>query len=57
MSERSPFGIPLSESLCPDCDAELRFVTIEPGVTVIQILHDDTCPAYASMESRGGESA
>lgn len=44
------FGIPISDSLCPDCNAELRMVEISPNVTVAQILHDDTCPAQADAE-------
>ncbi|MGA1812761.1 hypothetical protein VH571_10295 [Frondihabitans sp. 4ASC-45] len=47
---RNAFGIPISDSLCPDCNAELRMVEISPNVTVAQILHDDTCPALAAAE-------
>lgn len=49
-AERSAFGIPISDSLCPDCNAELRMVEISPNVTIAQILHDNTCPVLNSHE-------
>lgn len=50
---RNAFGIPISDSLCPDCNAELRMVEISPQVTVAQIFHDDTCPAFATIDGQG----
>lgn len=47
---RNAFGIPVSDSLCPDCDAEMRVVEVSPGVSILQILHDDTCPTLATIE-------
>lgn len=31
---------------CADCNAERRIVEIRPGITILQILHDDTCPWF-----------
>lgn len=30
--------------MCPDCNAEQRFVEIKPNVYVLQLFHDGTCP-------------
>jgi hypothetical protein len=40
----------LSHEPCPDCSATARGVEIEPRVTVLQILHDPTCPAFRARE-------
>ncbi|WP_029150098.1 hypothetical protein [Microbacterium indicum] len=31
---------------CPDCDADSRLVETAPGVYLLEIHHDDTCPAH-----------
>ncbi|OAV78096.1 hypothetical protein [Dietzia sp. 111N12-1] len=41
---------------CPDCDSETRFVTHAPGVYVMEIHHDDTCPDYIARRARGAAS-
>lgn len=55
MSGRNAFGIPISDSLCPDCDASMRIVEVRPGVSVVQIYHDDTCPALRIIEGASNE--
>ncbi|SDR83215.1 hypothetical protein SAMN04489809_0436 [Microbacterium paraoxydans] len=30
--------------LCPDCLATSRVIEVSPGVTILQIQHDATCP-------------
>lgn len=37
-------------SVCPDCNAELRIVEVQPHVHVAQVFHDDTCPMLRAME-------
>lgn len=37
---------------CPDCNAVMQPKQISPGVVVIGIFHDDTCPAFAAMKKR-----
>ncbi|MGO2658367.1 hypothetical protein [Mycetocola reblochoni] len=39
------------DGLCPDCNAEARLEPASSGVTVLQILHDDTCPTLARIEA------
>lgn len=34
---------------CPDCNVDRRLVQDSPGVFVLRVLHDDTCPAYRAM--------
>ncbi|BBY82012.1 hypothetical protein H7I53_10305 [Mycolicibacterium pulveris] len=29
---------------CPDCDNDVRIVPMGEGVSVLQVIHDDTCP-------------
>lgn len=31
---------------CPDCASDTRLVQVTPGVYVLQVVHDDTCPTY-----------
>lgn len=57
MTERNAFGMPLGEIVahsgqCPDCDADARLVEVEPRVFRLSILHDSTCPAWRSRQSR-----
>lgn len=33
---------------CPDCNADTRLVQIAPGVLVLEVAHDDTCPQLAA---------
>ena len=35
--------------LCPDCDAQAQIIEQAPGVYVLGIAHDDTCPTYRAM--------
>lgn len=37
---------------CPDCDASVTVVEHAPGLFVMTVLHDDTCPRLARMEGR-----
>ena len=37
-------------SECPDCCADTELVQSTPGVHVLEVRHDDTCPAYRSMQ-------
>lgn len=30
---------------CPDCNSDTRLVQAAPNVYVLQVFHDDTCPA------------
>ena len=36
---------------CPDCNAETRPVEYAPGVTLLQVFHDDMCPTYRAMQA------
>jgi len=36
---------------CPDCNATAGLREIHPGVVVIEVRHDETCPTYKAMES------
>lgn len=38
-------------SLCPDCNADAELVELAPGVTVLTIRHDETCPYLAAIET------
>ena len=38
---------------CPDCASTSQIVTVSPGVFVMQVAHDSTCPWLAS---KGGAS-
>lgn len=40
---------------CPDCNVETRLVQDEPGVYVLAVFHDDTCPAFNAM-TKGGRA-
>lgn len=50
------FGIRVAESLCPDCDAHQQLVEYAPGVGVLEIHHDDTCPTYQAMHERNSNA-
>jgi hypothetical protein len=34
---------------CPDCRPDTELVQIAPNVWTLNVLHDDTCPAYTAM--------
>jgi hypothetical protein len=34
---------------CPDCSADTRLTEEAPGVYVLTVEHDDTCPTYRAM--------
>lgn len=36
---------------CPDCNVDTGLVEVSPGVLVIQVYHDDTCPTFLRMET------
>lgn len=40
---------------CQDCDAEQELVQDPevPGVYLLQVRHDDTCPTYRRMKRKG----
>lgn len=48
-ANRDSFGRTISV-LCPDCNADTQTVEIAPNITIMQVLHDDTCPTYRAME-------
>lgn len=35
---------------CPDCNADTQLVEEHPGVFLLRVVHDDTCPAYSAMK-------
>jgi len=35
---------------CPDCNADTELVEVSPGVAVLEVRHNDTCPTYRSMQ-------
>lgn len=35
---------------CPDCNADTQLVEDEPGVFILAVFHDETCPAYTAMK-------
>jgi hypothetical protein len=37
---------------CPDCLSEQSLVQHAPGVMVLEVRHDRTCPSYRAMEMR-----
>ncbi len=43
-------------SECPDCCADTELVQSTPGVHVLEVRHDETCPAYRSMQRGGGHA-
>ncbi|GAA4191961.1 hypothetical protein GCM10022219_11570 [Microbacterium oryzae] len=50
-ANRDTFGR-LATGLCPDCNPESRTVEIAPKITVLQVVHDDTCPTLRAREAR-----
>jgi hypothetical protein len=38
---------------CDSCSAFQTVETLEPGIHVIHINHDDWCPLYRSMKAQG----
>jgi hypothetical protein len=36
---------------CPSCNAFQTVETVEPGVHVIHVNHDDWCPEYRAMKA------
>lgn len=39
---------------CLDCDSDMRLVELGPNLTVLQVLHDDTCPTFRAMRRNDG---
>jgi hypothetical protein len=37
---------------CPDCLSEQELVEHSPGVMVLEVRHDETCPSYRAMGGR-----
>ena len=37
---------------CDDCDAYQEVREEQPGITIITVRHDDTCPVYLRMTAR-----
>jgi len=35
---------------CPDCCADTELVQPTPGVHVLEVRHDETCPTYRRMQ-------
>jgi hypothetical protein len=42
---------------CPVCDATQRLVEVDPGVFVLQVGHDLTCPTWREIRRRRGQVA
>ncbi len=42
--------------LCPDCNAARHLVDIAPGLTILQVIHDDTCPWLTERIRNGRKS-
>lgn len=40
-------------SLCEDCNATQRLIEVSAGITILQILHDDTCPWLSERTFNG----
>ena len=36
---------------CPDCHADKRLSEQAPGVYLLDVEHDETCPAYRAMSN------
>jgi hypothetical protein len=49
---RAAIGYQKSSGDCDDCDADTALYEAEPGIFVIQIRHDDTCPWLARHERK-----
>lgn len=41
-----------TRDVCPDCNADTRIAEIAPGVYVLSVLHDDTCPQLVAREKQ-----
>jgi hypothetical protein len=41
-----------AEYECPDCLSEQSLVEYSPGVLLLEVRHDETCPSYRAMETR-----
>lgn len=39
---------------CPDCNADVDSVEVEPGFYQVFIAHDDTCPWFPAFKRHGG---
>lgn len=37
---------------CPDCQSEQTLTEPRPGVLMLNVAHDTTCPAYRAMGNR-----
>jgi len=37
---------------CADCTAVSEMAEVEPGVWVLNVIHDETCPTYARILAR-----
>lgn len=35
---------------CPDCTATQELTQYSPGVMILEIRHDNTCPTYRAMQ-------
>lgn len=38
---------------CADCTAHVEPQEVSPGVLVLSVMHDSTCPIYQAMSLRG----
>lgn len=48
------FGRVIANSgMCPDCNADVQLIEVEPRVKRLTVLHDDTCPTLRAIEDRG----
>lgn len=34
---------------CPDCNSEQTLTEPQPGVTIVSVAHDSTCPRYRAI--------
>lgn len=37
---------------CPDCCADTELIQVSPGMHVLEVRHDNTCPELARREHR-----
>ncbi|HET6877726.1 MAG TPA: hypothetical protein VFH38_09380 [Jatrophihabitans sp.] len=41
---------------CPDCSADSRLTEHTPGIYLLEVAHDPTCPLLAAMTADGEDA-
>lgn len=41
---------------CPDCNATTALNEAAPGLLVLEVQHDETCPEHKRIQNHGSES-